>query len=86
MSTPEHVKAKEWRERLGLSFDQLAELSGYAALSIRWFEKGRTAPRTAGKTADAYKSRKIDPFVWQRYKLVCAGVERQLKNGSKFDW
>lgn len=83
--TPEHVRAKAWRERMGLSLDQLSELSGYAVLTLRYMEKGLTPVRTARHVAGKTKSRKIPWQVWQRYKMVCAGVEYELTKG-KFDW
>lgn len=87
--TAEHDKARAWRERLGLSYDQLADLSGYAAVTIRCYEKGLTPPRTrkhvAGEAQTAEK-RQIPWPNWMRYKLVCAAVEAQITSGKKFEW
>jgi hypothetical protein len=87
--TPEHVKAREWRERLNLTPKQLADLSGYSVPSIWWFERGLTPPRNkkhmAGE-ARTPRERQIRWFIWQRYKMVCSAVEAQIKSQRKFDW
>lgn len=77
----EHEKAKIWRERRGYSRQQLADLTGYSAVSIFWFERG-TTPTRPGKTR--YKD--IAEQVWQRYKLACAAVDYQEKAARKFNW
>jgi transcriptional regulator with XRE-family HTH domain len=82
----EHEKAREWRERRGLSKARLAELTGYAYESIHHFEKGLTPPRTWKKARVAkVEPQPIDPYVWYRYKMCCAGVEALL-SGVKFNW
>ncbi len=81
----DHEKAKAWREKRGLTFAQLAELSGYSELSIRWFEKGETPPDRNAKSGNG-KDRKVKPWVWQRYRLVCSGVDRQLATRKTFEW
>lgn len=79
MSLLEHERAKLWRERHGLSLAQLADLTGYSELSIRWFEKGQRPPNRG-------KDREIAEWVWRRYKLACCGVEAQLFSKREFDW
>lgn len=69
MTEPE--KAKAWRERNGWTFAQLAELTGYSATSIVFFERGVTP---AGS--------RTDPFAWHRYRMICSAIEHKLK----FDW
>lgn len=86
MPTAEHIKAKEWRERLQLSYDQLADLTGYSALTIRWMEKGVTPPRTARHIAGKQKSKPINWFVFKRYKMACSAAERQLASKREFNW
>ena len=86
MSDREHEKAKAWRERSGLSIDELAALSGYSALAIRYFEKGITPPRTAHHVAGAAQNRPVPEAVWKRYKNVCCGVFTQKKLGQAFEW
>jgi len=76
----EHKRARLWRIRNDLSVDQLAELTGYHRATIYLMERGVTAA-TSTRDHDT-----IDPQVWQRYKLVCAGVEAQLRSGKKFNW
>lgn len=77
----EHEKARRWREKRGLTIDELAELTGYGYRTLYWFERGQTAPNTYHK-----KPGKISAWVWQRYKMTCAGVDAQLRGGKKFDW
>lgn len=84
--TAEHIKAREWRERLGLTYEQLADLTGYSALAIRWFEKGVTPPRTAAHIAGKQKSKPIAWWVWKRYKTCCAGAAAQLRSKQQFEW
>lgn len=80
----EHERARKWREKLKLSKARLAELTGYSYEAIHAFEKGMTAART-WKNRPPAAPRKIDPYVWQRYKNCCAGVEAQLR-GEDFQW
>ncbi len=81
-----HDQAKQWRQALDLSVAKLAELSGYSEVAIRWFEWGKTPPRTAKHIAGKQKSGKIKGTVWQRYRNTCAGVEAQLRAGKRFDF
>jgi DNA-binding XRE family transcriptional regulator len=74
----EHLKAKRWRERFNLSRDQLAELTGYSAVSIWWYERGETPPDSSGHRYA------VDPNVWRRYRLCCAAVAHQLQ--ESFTW
>jgi DNA-binding XRE family transcriptional regulator len=76
----EHVKAKRWRESLGLSHEQLGERIGYSREAIYWFERGMTPPRNYVNKLK--KGRAIDPFVWRRYKMACAGYAA----GRTFNW
>jgi len=79
--TTEHERAKAWREKHGLSVDQLAELTGYGRRAIYWFEHGQSPPNgTRAKPA------KVAAWVWHRYKMICAGVDAQLQSGKEFDW
>lgn len=75
----EFVRARRWREGLGLSGAELAEQLGYSRIAIYWFEAG-TCPPVAGK----YKP--IKPWVWHRYRLACAGLAAQLVAKKKFEW
>lgn len=82
--TTEHNRARAWRERHGMTRDQLAQLVGYAPLSIYWFERGETPPRNY---ANSYKrDRKIDLAIWRRYKMACAGADAQIARKRGFDW
>lgn len=81
-----HAKAKSWRESLSLSIADLAKLSGYSEVTLYWFEKGLTPPRTAAHIAGKQKSKAIPKAVWQRYRNVCAGVEAQIKAGKQFNF
>jgi transcriptional regulator with XRE-family HTH domain len=75
----EHEKARAWREARGLSLAQLAELTGYSPITLRWFEKGLRPPNRG-------RDRTLAPWVWQRYRMACAGVEKQLRSGKEFQW
>ena len=77
--TQEAERAKRWREARGLSLDQLADLTGYAPLTIRWMEKGLRPPNRG-------KDQEIREWVWQRFKMACAGADKQLRSGKEFQW
>lgn len=77
----EYEKAKAWRENRGLSVDHLAELTGYGRRSIYWLERGESPPN-----ALRAKPAKVQPWIWQRYKRICEGVESELATGKKFNW
>jgi transcriptional regulator with XRE-family HTH domain len=83
--TPEHEKARAWRESRGLTTKRLAELSGYSECAIFWFEKGETPPMRNAKGGHA-KDRRHKPWVWARYKAACSGVDRLLRTGKAFEW
>ncbi len=85
MTIPEHERARQWREARGLTQQQLADLTGYSQSALSWFERGLTPPDRLAKSGNA-KDRSIDPFVWQRFRLICSGVDRQLRSGKEFDW
>ena len=82
---PEHEKARQWREKAGLTVAQLAELTGYGGQAIYWFEKGMTPPLRKAKGGKPH-DRTISPWVMQRYRMACSGVDRELRSGKKFDW
>ncbi len=81
-----HDQARQWRASLKLSVADLAKLTGYSEVAIRWFEWGKTPPRTAKHIAGKQKSGKIKAVVWQRYRNTCAGVEAQLRAGKQFNF
>lgn len=79
----EHDKARRWREGLGLTLAQLAELTGYSVSAISWFERGLTPTRAyAGQRPAKRGSREIDPKVWLRFKRTCHSVSTK----AKFNW
>lgn len=67
----EHERARHWRETLGLTRAQLAELSGYSESAIKQMEWGKNS---AGDP--------VGDDAWQRYRLVCAAIMA----GLDFDW
>lgn len=69
------ARARSWRKSRGLSVAQLAEATGYSVQSIYHFETGRGSHR-----------RPIADWAWQRYKMVCAGVELQYKLQAGWDF
>lgn len=72
-----HEKAKKWRKRMGLTIDQLEEKSGFSRSSIIDFERGCRRPPSCEPISD---------FVWQRYRMICAGIEYETTKGRAFDW
>ncbi len=84
MSIPaaEFAKARRWRESLGLDQKAFGEQVGYSRMSVYWFEEGKTPP----VRHKPRRSRQIDPWVWHRYKLACAGLAAEIANGRKFNW
>ena len=73
--TKPHAQARAWRERRGLDLDQLSELSGYSVSALRQLEAGK---RFGGASHSQW--------AWHRYRMVCAGVEAQLRSGRVFEW
>jgi len=74
-------KAREWRERLGLTRAALAEKVGYSPEAVYWFERGVTPPGRAGKK----KPQPVKPWVWLRYQRACQGLDAELR-GVRFKW
>lgn len=75
---PPHEQAKAWREERGLTVQELSDRTGFALTSIYMFERGT---RQDGK-----KLSKHSEFAWQRYQMVCAAVDAELKSGQRFAW
>lgn len=75
---PPHEQAKAWRERTGLTVQELSDRTGFALTSIYMFERGT---RQDGK-----KLSKHSEFAWQRYQMVCAAVDAEMKTGRRFTW
>ena len=73
----ENEKARAWREHYGISRQRLGELTGYSTEAVIAFEQGKSKSRAGPK---------IKPWVWQRYKMACAGIDAQLRSGLNFDW
>lgn len=71
-------RAKAWRLARGLSHDDLAQLTGYSKIAIYKFEQGY---RQDGKEHWQHSE-----WVWQRYRMACAGAEAQLRTGKVFEW
>lgn len=78
----EFERARRWRESLGLSQAELGEQLGYSQMSVYWFEAGKMPPIRGKPNAD----RRQKPWVWQRYKLACAGLASQISTRKKFSW
>lgn len=72
-----HEQAKAWRQRLNLSLEELSELTGYSVPAIYKFELGSRSKKQGEKHSE---------WTMQRYKMACAGAERQLKSGRMFEW
>lgn len=69
------ARARAWRDRLELTVEQLEEMSGYSRESIWMYERGKRSDKT-----------EIGAFAWQRYKMACAAVDRQIRSGEEFEW
>jgi hypothetical protein len=83
LTEPEQAKA--WRERLGLTQQQLAEVTGYSRESVHWFEKGCRPPRPKQDTGGTPH----EPWVFLRYKRACGDLDAELngrEKGRVFAW
>lgn len=76
--TAQGEQARLWRERRKLTVLDLSERTGFSETSIYMFERGT---RQDGK-----KLSKHSEFAWQRYQMVCAAVDAELKTGRRFEW
>ena len=84
----EHAKARAWRERIGMTPEQLAEHIGYTRMSIYWFERGETPPQRNAKGGNP-DDRAHKPWVWMRYRRACGDLDAQMfgrKKGRTFAW
>lgn len=70
---PEHERAKQWRQAIGLTIGQLAERTGFDPGSIADIEAGRQRKNGAP----------ISPTVMRRYRMACAAVDA---GAEAFDW
>ena len=64
---PRHIRARQWRDDIGISQSELAKRIGYTARAIRNFESGETQ---FGPVSDRS---------WQRYAMACqayAGLDK----------
>ena len=75
VKSSEHIEAREWRRKRGLTVEQLSEHTGYSREAIYCFERGRMANGTD-----------VPEWVWLRFKMACAGVEAQIRSGLVFQW
>ena len=77
-SKAEIERARQWREALGLSVDQLADLTGWCRASIFRFE--------AGVSFTAGGKQRIGARAWHRWKLACSGLNALRQHRLGFDW
>lgn len=77
----EYQKARAWAEKHDLSAQQVADLTGYGVRAVHWFWSGQSPPN--GTRA---KAGKISPWVFQRFKRACQGVDAQLRSRKEFNW
>jgi DNA-binding XRE family transcriptional regulator len=81
-------RAEAWRERLGLTKEQLADLTGFTAITIYWFERGETPPKRNAKGGHE-NDRRIKDWVWMRWQRACGDVDAEINGrvaGEKFRW
>lgn len=64
--------ARAWRDKRGFTRDQLAELIGHSASTIRQMELGHWA-----------NGNPIEPEKWTAYRLACAAVEA---GAAEWNW
>ena len=60
----EAAKARYWRKARKMTCKELARLTGYSVSSIGMFERGYGS-----------NGRPLGPRAWNKYRLVCAGIE-----------
>jgi transcriptional regulator with XRE-family HTH domain len=70
---PEHKLAKNFRESMGWSPEELAERTGYSRTSVYLFERGLD-----------FNLNTCSDKAWHRYKLACAGAA--LLENYKWHW
>jgi transcriptional regulator with XRE-family HTH domain len=75
MTKPRHILAREWRDRLDLTFAELSARTGYPVKSIQEYESGKRS----GKSPDGKSKGPISEGHWTRYALACAACEKNLK-------
>ena len=75
MQENENQQAKHWRTERGFTVDQLSDLTGYSREAIYCFERGKMANGNI-----------VPEWVWQRFKMACAGVDAQTRFGRNFMW
>lgn len=75
----EYQLARAWREKHKFTVDELADLIGYARETIYQMERGGILNSKGVFT-------EVNPWVFQRYRRACEGLERELSTGKKFQW
>lgn len=81
----DHLKAKKWREKTGLTVSLLAEKTGYSPESIYLFEKGFTYDARGKTKRGDIRKNAVNGRAFHRYRMACAGVNAAL-SGSTFNW
>ena len=79
VSKAEIERAQKWRDRVGLTMDQLAALTGYSPSAICRFELG-TVP--ASQTMGEHP---VTPKAWRRYKMICLAVDMLRRAGKDLE-
>lgn len=74
-TTAKGRRARAWREKAGLTAQDLADHTGYSLEAVYQFERGRRADGSDHSE-----------WTWQRFRLCCAAVDTQLKTGRTFEW
>lgn len=81
ISRAEIERAQKWRDKSGLTMEQLAGLTGYSPSAICRFELG-TVP-----TSQTMGEHPVTAKAWRRYKLICLAVDMLAKAEKKVeDW
>jgi len=77
----EHEQLSRWMTRHDLSVADLARLTGYSSQALYWNLRGQSPPNRARK-----KPGPIQPWIWQRFKRCCQGVDVELRTKKEFNW
>jgi DNA-binding XRE family transcriptional regulator len=73
--TAQGEKVRKWRQRVGLTPQDLADYTGFSREAVYQFERG-TRPDGSPHSK----------WTWQRFEMCCAAVEHQMQTGRAFEW
>jgi len=77
----EHERVRLWMAKYGIDVAELAQLTGYSTQALYWMIRGLAPPNRTRK-----KPGSIQPWIWQRFKRCCQGVDAELRTKKEFNW